>query len=173
MRNGPENWIQPTHPEIQCKSLGMKIEVFDPDGKNIEHTGIAGEMVRAFCLEHFFHVDPLLGLHTTPPLASREVLGRRLGSQIPRNILQHVSWYSFCISLRLKYALTCKGIWRQGDFIVVNPKTKGIMILGRRCVVCHTQFCYLRMLIAYSGMQRRRAQSVRCALWVRRDIQRP
>jgi len=23
------------------------------------------------------------------------------------------------------------GVWRQGDFIVVNPKTKGIMILGR------------------------------------------
>ena len=23
------------------------------------------------------------------------------------------------------------GIWRQGDFIAVNPKTKGLMILGR------------------------------------------
>jgi hypothetical protein len=40
--------IQPTHPEIQCKSLGMKVEVFDAEGKNIEHTGIAGEMVRVF-----------------------------------------------------------------------------------------------------------------------------
>jgi hypothetical protein len=32
-------------PEIQHKALGMKIEVFDAEGKNIEHTGIAGEMV--------------------------------------------------------------------------------------------------------------------------------
>jgi hypothetical protein len=33
-------------PEIQCKSLGMKVEVFDPSGTNIEHTGTPGEMVR-------------------------------------------------------------------------------------------------------------------------------
>lgn len=26
------------------------------------------------------------------------------------------------------------GIWRQGDFMVVNLDTKGIMILGRRSV---------------------------------------
>jgi hypothetical protein len=32
-------------PETQHKSLGMKVEVFDDEGKNIEHTGIAGEMV--------------------------------------------------------------------------------------------------------------------------------
>lgn len=31
--------------EIQCKTLGMKIEVFDPSGKNIEHTGTPGELV--------------------------------------------------------------------------------------------------------------------------------
>lgn len=31
--------------EIQYKFLGMKVEVFDQDGKNIEHTGEAGEMV--------------------------------------------------------------------------------------------------------------------------------
>jgi hypothetical protein len=28
----------------------MKVEVFDAEGKNIEHTGIAGEMVRVFRL---------------------------------------------------------------------------------------------------------------------------
>ncbi|KAF7305938.1 AMP-binding domain-containing protein [Mycena chlorophos] len=31
--------------EIQCKSLGMKVEVFDLEGKNMEHTGLPGEMV--------------------------------------------------------------------------------------------------------------------------------
>ena len=33
------------HAEIQVKDLGMKIEVFDPLGNNIEHTGQPGEMV--------------------------------------------------------------------------------------------------------------------------------
>ena len=31
--------------EIQAKDLGMKVEVFDPDGNNIEHTGQPGELV--------------------------------------------------------------------------------------------------------------------------------
>lgn len=31
--------------EIQGKSLGMKVEIFDPAGRNIEHTGQAGELV--------------------------------------------------------------------------------------------------------------------------------
>lgn len=28
-----------------------------------------------------------------------------------------------------------EGVWRQGDFILVNPATKGILILGRRLVL--------------------------------------
>lgn len=31
--------------EIQYKSLGMKTEIFDPDGKSIEDTGTPGELV--------------------------------------------------------------------------------------------------------------------------------
>ena len=31
--------------EIQGKGLGMKVEVLDPSGNNIEHTGEAGELV--------------------------------------------------------------------------------------------------------------------------------
>jgi acetoacetyl-CoA synthetase len=31
--------------EIQVKDLGMKVEVFDPHGNNIEHTGLPGELV--------------------------------------------------------------------------------------------------------------------------------
>lgn len=27
------------------------------------------------------------------------------------------------------------GVWTHGDFMVVNPVTKGIRILGRRCVL--------------------------------------
>lgn len=31
--------------EIQGKALGMAVEVFDPSGKNIEHTAQPGELV--------------------------------------------------------------------------------------------------------------------------------
>ena len=30
------------------------------------------------------------------------------------------------------YFSTYPGVWRQGDWIVMNPKTKGLIILGRR-----------------------------------------
>ncbi|KAF7321942.1 AMP-binding domain-containing protein [Mycena kentingensis (nom. inval.)] len=84
--------------EIQVKSLGMKVEVFDPAGKNIEHTGDAGEMV---CTRP----------HPSLPL---EFWGDAEGKKF-----------------RDAYYTMFPGIWRQGDFIVVSPKTKGIMILGR------------------------------------------
>ena len=32
-------------PDIQCKGLGMKVEIFDSEGKNVEDTGEAGELV--------------------------------------------------------------------------------------------------------------------------------
>ncbi|KAJ7680753.1 hypothetical protein DFH06DRAFT_1164098 [Mycena polygramma] len=89
----------PVYPgEIQCKSLGMKIEVFDLEGKNIEHTGTAGEMV---CTRP----------HPSLPV---KFWGDESGTKF-----------------RDAYYNMYPGIWRQGDFIVVNPKTKGLMILGR------------------------------------------
>ncbi|KAJ7071967.1 acetoacetyl-CoA synthetase [Mycena amicta] len=84
--------------EIQCKSLGMKTEVFDLEGKNIEDTGVAGEMV---CTRP----------HPSLPVG---FWGDDTGAKF-----------------RDAYYNMYPGIWRQGDFIVVNPKTKGIMILGR------------------------------------------
>ncbi|KAJ7121268.1 acetoacetyl-CoA synthetase [Mycena crocata] len=89
----------PVYPgEIQCKSLGMKVEVFDPSGNNIEASGSAGEMV---CTRP----------HPSLPL---RFWGDDSGAKF-----------------RDAYYSMYPGIWRQGDFIVVNPKTKGIMILGR------------------------------------------
>ncbi|KAJ7141336.1 acetoacetate-CoA ligase [Mycena epipterygia] len=89
----------PVYPgEIQCKALGMKVEVFDPAGKNIEDTGIAGEMV---CTRP----------HPSLPV---KFWGDDSGAKF-----------------RDAYYSTYPGVWRQGDFIVVNPRTKGIMILGR------------------------------------------
>ena len=84
--------------EIQCKTLGMKVEVWDPAGNNIEHTGTPGELV---CTRP----------HPSLPLY---FWGDDSGEK-----------------LRDTYFSMYPGIWRQGDFIVVNPDTKGIMILGR------------------------------------------
>ncbi|KAJ7141328.1 acetoacetate-CoA ligase [Mycena epipterygia] len=84
--------------ETQSKSLGMDIQVFDPMGNNIEHTGVAGEMVVA-------RPHPSLPLY---------FWGDEGGKKY------HKAYYD-----------TYPGIWRQGDFIVINPVTKGIKILGR------------------------------------------
>ncbi|KAE9391898.1 acetoacetyl-CoA synthetase [Gymnopus androsaceus JB14] len=85
--------------ELQHKSLGMKVEVFDQDGNNIEHTGEAGELV------------------CTRPHPSLPV---KFWGDTPDGRKLRDTYFSFY-----------PGVWRQGDFMVVNPKTKGIMILGR------------------------------------------
>ncbi|KAF5386148.1 hypothetical protein D9615_002594 [Tricholomella constricta] len=84
--------------EIQCKTLGMKVEVFDPSGNNIEHTGSPGELV---CTRP----------HPSLPL---KFWGDESGEK-----------------LRDAYFNMYPGIWRQGDFMIVNPATEGLMILGR------------------------------------------
>ncbi|KAF4567314.1 hypothetical protein EYR40_006311 [Pleurotus pulmonarius] len=84
--------------ETSCKALGMKVEVFDPHGNNIEHTGEPGEMV---CTRP----------HPSLPLY---FWGDEGGKKY-----------------RSAYFEMYPGIWRQGDFMVINPVTKGILMLGR------------------------------------------
>ncbi|HEV7738389.1 MAG TPA: hypothetical protein VGO47_13575, partial [Chlamydiales bacterium] len=87
--------------EIQTKALGMKVEVFDPQGHNIEHTGKPGELV---CTR----AHPSLPLYFW-----NDIDGKKYFSA---------------------YFSTYPGVWTQGDFMLVNPVTKGIQILGRRHV---------------------------------------
>uniref|UniRef100_A0A0W0G8L3 Acetoacetyl-synthetase n=1 Tax=Moniliophthora roreri TaxID=221103 RepID=A0A0W0G8L3_MONRR len=84
--------------EISCKSLGIKVEVYDNEGRNIEHTGQAGEMV-------------VTKGHPTVPLF---FWGDESGGKF------HDTYFS-----------TFPDVWRQGDFVVVNPETGGIQVLGR------------------------------------------
>ncbi|KAI0071928.1 acetoacetate-CoA ligase [Panus rudis PR-1116 ss-1] len=84
--------------EIQGKSLGMKVEIFDPSGRNIEDSGEPGELV---CTRP----------HPSLPIYFWGDEGDK--------------------KLRSSYFETYPGIWRQGDFIVKNPKTQGFLILGR------------------------------------------
>ncbi|KIK09982.1 hypothetical protein K443DRAFT_127349 [Laccaria amethystina LaAM-08-1] len=81
-----------------CKSLGMKVEVFDPSGNNIEHLGEPGELV---CTRP----------HPSLPVCFWNDEGGK------KFLDAYFSMYP--------------GIWRQGDLMVVNQATKGIMILGR------------------------------------------
>ncbi|KAK0195118.1 acetoacetyl-CoA synthetase [Armillaria mellea] len=81
--------------ELKVKSLGMKVEVFDPEGNNIEHTSEPGELV---CTRPHPTI-PLFFWGDTPD-------GKKLRE-------------------------TYFSVWRQGDFMVINPKTKGAIILGR------------------------------------------
>jgi len=75
------------------------VEVFDQDGKNIEHTGEPGEMV------------------CTRPHPSLPV---KFWGDTPDGKKLRETYFSFY-----------PGVWRQSDFMVINPKTKGIMVLGR------------------------------------------
>lgn len=102
--------------EIQGKCLGMKVEVWDHSGNNIEHTGLPGEMV---CTRP----------HPSLPIA---FWGDEAGEKLRETYfdfypgMQKHFW-------RLPFEFDfITGIWRQGDFMVVNPTTKGIIILGRR-----------------------------------------
>jgi len=84
--------------EMQVKGLGMKVEIFDPEGNNIENTGEPGELV---CTR----------AHPSQPLS---FWGDESGEK-----------------LRDAYFSRYPGVWTQGDFMVINPLTKGIYILGR------------------------------------------
>ncbi|KAK1229169.1 hypothetical protein PQX77_007741 [Marasmius sp. AFHP31] len=84
--------------ELSCKSLGIKVEVFDEDGRNVEQTGRAGELV-------------VTKGHPTVPLF---LWGDDSGEKF-----------------RKTYFDMYPAVWRQGDFIIVNPQTGGIQVLGR------------------------------------------
>lgn len=96
----------------------MAVEVFDTDGKNIEHLGQPGELV---CTRP----------HPSLPVA---FWGDEDGEK-----------------LRNAYFDFYPGIWRQGDFIVVNPSTKGLMILGRRYEII--SLCNVPFLIVWLVME--------------------
>ncbi len=89
---------------MQVKSLGMKVEVFDPEGRNVESSGEPGELV---CTR----------AHPSIPLG---FWGDHKRAKF------HEVYFS-------KYP----GVWTQGDFMVVNPLSKGIYLLGRRFVMKH------------------------------------
>ncbi|KAJ3486433.1 hypothetical protein NLI96_g4243 [Meripilus lineatus] len=107
--------------EIQYKSLGMKTEIFDPDGKSIEDTGTPGELV-------------ITRPHPSFPLC---FWGDKNDEK-----------------LRDAYFNFYPGIWRQGDFIVKNPRTGGFILLGRSDGVLNRNGVRIGTSEIYSVMER-------------------
>jgi acetoacetyl-CoA synthetase len=86
--------------EIQCKSLGMAVEIYSQNGTaDLEDSGQPGELV------------------CTMPFPSMPVTlwGDETGSTYEK-----------------AYFSRFPGVWHHGDFLSVNPETRGIIMLGRR-----------------------------------------
>ena len=91
--------------------LGMKV---DPEGNNIEHTAHPRELV---CTRP----HPSLALDS-----GAMTLAKSSDERISACIL---------VSPPFHFPKCCqqtKRVWRQGDFMVVNPAIKGMIILKRR-----------------------------------------
>jgi hypothetical protein len=97
----------------------MAVEIWDVHGKNIEDTGMPGELV------------------CTRPHPSMPVFfwGDHNNEKYRKAYFDTYPGMYF-VALEIVKLFThnarYQGVWRQGDFIVKNPKTRGFMILGRR-----------------------------------------
>lgn len=84
--------------EIQGRALGMAVEAWDFEGKNITTTGAAGDLV---CIKAF----------PCQPIMFWGPEGHKMYQK--------------------SYFETFPGIWHHGDFVRINPKTGGLIMLGR------------------------------------------
>lgn len=96
----------PLHPvyagEIQVLGLGMAIQAWDYTGKDISHSGEAGDLV---CVKPF----------PCQPVSFWSAKGKEEGDK----------------KYRSSYFDEFEGVWHHGDFIRFNPKTGGLIMLGR------------------------------------------
>lgn len=84
--------------EIQVRGLGMAVEVWDFEGKNVTNSGEPGDLV---CIKPF----------PCQPVKFWGVDGEE--------------------KYRRSYFETFEGIWHHGDFVRIDPKTGGLIMLGR------------------------------------------
>lgn len=84
--------------EIQVRGLGMAVEAWDYQGKDITNTGEPGDLV---CVKPF----------PCQPVAFWGRDGRE--------------------KYRSSYFETFPGVWHHGDFVRFNPRTGGLVMLGR------------------------------------------
>ncbi|KAJ5491092.1 Malonamoyl-CoA synthetase vrtB [Penicillium diatomitis] len=87
--------------EIQCRSLGMAVSVFDYAGNDISDSGEAGDLV------------------CTTPFPAQPVMFWPPG---PTGMEKYRKSY---------FDVFGPSIWHHGDFVRLNPQTRGIVMLGR------------------------------------------
>lgn len=87
--------------EIQCRSLGMAVSVFDYAGNDISATGEAGDLV------------------CTQPFTAQPVMFWPPG---PAGAEKYRKSYFDAFG---------PSVWHHGDFVRLNPKTGGVFMLGR------------------------------------------
>ena len=96
---GAPSQISPVYAgEIQVRGLGMAVEAWDFQGKNVTDTGEPGDLV---CVKPF-------------PCQPTMFYGAD-GDKIYKK----------------SYFETFPGVWHHGDFVRLNPKTGGLVMLGR------------------------------------------
>ena len=96
---GAPSQISPVYAgEIQVRGLGMAVEAWDFQGKNVTNTGEPGDLV---CVKPF----------PCQPVMFYGPDGDRL--------------------YKKSYFETFPGVWHHGDFVRINPKTGGLIMLGR------------------------------------------
>ena len=96
---GAPSQISPVYAgEIQVRGLGMAVEAWDFQGKNVTNTGEPGDLV---CVKPF----------PCKPVMFYGPDGDKL--------------------YKKSYFETFPGVWHHGDFVRINPKTGGLIMLGR------------------------------------------
>ena len=96
---GAPSQISPVYAgEIQVRGLGMAVEAWDFQGKNVTNTGEPGDLV---CVKPF----------PCQPVMFYGPDGDKL--------------------YKKSYFETFPGVWHHGDFVRINPKTGGLIMLGR------------------------------------------
>ncbi|KAJ5082543.1 Malonamoyl-CoA synthetase vrtB [Penicillium argentinense] len=87
--------------EIQCRSLGMAVSVFDHAGKDISASGEPGDLV------------------CTTPFPAQPVMFWPPG---PAGLEKYRKSY---------FDVFGPSVWHHGDFVCLNPQTGGVVMLGR------------------------------------------
>lgn len=95
----------------------MAVEIFDVDGKNIEDTGMPGELV---CTRPHPSMPVRFWGDDNDEKYRKAYFDTYPGKRDRCQFSVGVSDQRF------------SGVWRHADFIVKNPKTQGFIILGRR-----------------------------------------
>ena len=96
---GAPSQISPVYAgEIQVRGLGMAVEAWDFQGKNVTDTGEPGDLV---CVKPF----------PCQPVMFYGADGDKI--------------------YKKSYFETFPGVWHHGDFVRLNPKTGGLVMLGR------------------------------------------